>query len=152
MKRKLLLGTTLLASTLVFSQNPDLSKWANKSVHPNSKQNVVTVQKSNLDLAGEHLKKSAQFQYGALGCAVASTAMFITSSLKEDKYETEVSKGTYTTKKKSNGTKDALVIGGCATLLTGVILELYSIEYKLKAGKCISLHASSSGGSLTLKF
>ncbi len=74
--------------------------------------------------------------------------MFITSSLIEDKYETEVSKGTYTTKKKSNGTKDALVIGGCATLLTRVILELYS----LKAGKYISLHASSNGKSLTLKF
>lgn len=150
MKRKLLLGTTLLASTLVFSQNPDLSKWANKSVHTNSKQSVVAVQKSNLDLAGEHLKKSAQFQYGALGCAVASTAMFITSSLIEDEFK--IDKSTGEPKKKSNGTKDALVIGGCATLLTGVILELYSIEYKLKAGKCISLHASSNGGSLTLKF
>ncbi len=63
MKRKLLLGTTLLASTSVYSQNPDLSKWANKSVQTNNKQNVATVQKSNLDLAGKHLKKSAQFQY-----------------------------------------------------------------------------------------
>ncbi len=32
-------------------------------MHTNNKQNVATVQKSNLDLAGKHLKKSAQFQY-----------------------------------------------------------------------------------------
>lgn len=143
----------LATASVVYSQNPELDKWVSNNKKTTAKtdtKSVVELPKSNIALAGLYLKKSAQYQYGAIGFATTSTAMLIASSAIKDKFELD--KKTSEVKKKNNGTKDILLVGGGACALTAIILELYSIDYKLKSGEYLRLQATPTGAGLALIF
>lgn len=113
-------------------------------------QKTKVLPKSNIDWAGYYLKKSAKMQYGAIGCATASVALFVSSTLVKDEFD--VNKKTGEVKNKSNSSKNALIVGGGATLIAAVICEFCSIHYKMKSGNYLRLQAAKDGTGLALVF
>lgn len=113
-----------------------------------SYQNTTEKVKNELDLAGIQLQKSAKYQYGAIGLATISAALFIGSAFLENDYS--YNKGEII--KEKNHTKNSLLIGGGVCALASIICELYAIDLKMKAGKSIRIYANGKGGGLVLNF
>lgn len=113
-------------------------------------QKIKVLPKSNIDWAGFYLKKSAKMQYAAIGCATVSAILFASPYFIKDEFD--VNKKTGEVNNKSNGTKDALVIVGGASLIAAVICEFCSINYKLKSGECLRLQATKEGAGLAFVF
>lgn len=113
-------------------------------------QKTKILPKSNIDWAGYYLKKSARMQYGAIGCATASAGMFISSAFMKEKFD--VNKNNGEIKNKSNGTKNALIVGAGVSLVAAVICEFCSIHYKMKSGNHLRLQAAKDGTGLALVF
>lgn len=151
MCRLSLLFMMLLFSFNVFSQESiykimDFEKVKEKEVSVKKQENVATSFQSYqlINLAGVKLKKSAKYQYAALGLEFASTALMCGSLF----FEAEYVDG----KIEKNNTQTAMLIGGGVCSLVGLFCYIKSISLKLEAGKVLSLYPKGAGLGLTLAF
>lgn len=157
--KKILLLLLLAISTNAHSQESILDMFKNKERRAKeavaqkereiSDQSLKILPKSDLDWAGYYLKKSSKMQYGAIGCAAASAGMFISSTCIKEKFDVN-KKGEISNK--SNGTKNALMVGAGISLVASVICEFCSIHYKMKSGDRLRLQAAKNGAGLALVF
>lgn len=154
MKILLLTFVAVLLSANVFSQADDLY-YSNKkgTVSEQAKVDMAKTHTSNyLDLSGKYLEKSAKFQYAAIGCAAVSigTSIFagITMSSTAPDGEKDVEKW-YKDKKK---TARACYIASGTLGVVAIVCEFISIDYKMKSGHYIRLHASGDGVGVGVNF
>ncbi len=87
--------------------------------------------KNGIITAGQYLKKSANYQYGAVACFVTGAGAAIGAS--------------YLDKKE---TRNATLIAGSGIAIIGFILELKAIGYKFKSGSILEF----TGDKVTLRF
>lgn len=112
------------------------------------KKSSTEKEMSILSEAGLYLKRSANYQYAAIGFGTASVGCLIGSSFIKDKYE--YTKGEI--KRVNNSTKNGLLIGGGVCAFIGIICELNSIQYKFKSGKLLQLQGEKNGAGLAFVF
>lgn len=103
--------------------------------------------KSNIAKAGYYQKKSANYQYGAIGCAAASSGLLIGYASLKDKFELNDKGDT-----KMTGKAKGLLIGGSIFALTAIIIEIQAIKYKFKSGQSLLLHTNENGAGLAYTF
>lgn len=125
-----------------------ISGYAQGQGYPKGDYNQESYARNTLDLAGIQLKRSANYQYGAIGLAAASAGLFIASSFMQDDYSME--KGELV--KEKNDTRKTLLIAGGVCALTAVCCELFSISLKAKAGKSLRIYSTGNGGGIKLTF
>lgn len=145
----LLLLLTLAINS--YSQESVFDMFKNKK----EKKIVTKKEMSILSEAGLNLKKSANYQYAAIGFATASVGCFMGSAFMKDKYEYVQNKFDYTKgeiKRVNNSTKNGLLIGGGVCAFIGIICELNSIHYKFKSGKLLQLQGEKNGAGLAFVF
>lgn len=92
---------------------------------------INEVSKNGIIAAGQYLKKSANYQYGAIVCFVAGGGAAIGAA--------------YLDKKE---TRNATLIAGGGVAVIGLILQLKAIDYKFKSGSILEF----TGDKVTLKF
>lgn len=101
---------------------------------------------------GTLIKRSCQLQYAALGSAVVSVASFVAFSSLDSKYNyTYDKKGNQTDKKMRSPAKNYL-IAGAGFAAVAIACEIAAIDFKMQAGKMLSLQMSETGPSLSFKF
>lgn len=100
---------------------------------------------NNIVRAGYYLKQSANFQYGALGCAAISATCFWAASKCKDKID---GKGEVM----ENENKSVWLICGGTAAVSVLFCEIMSITYKLKAGKSLMFKSSPVGLTASLTF
>lgn len=103
--------------------------------------------KTNIAKAGLYLEKSAKLQASALGFGAISSGLLIWYGCMDDKFE-------YDNKGKSKLTSKAkgLIAGGAICAIAAIGCEIASVNYKMKAGKCLRLHTNGNGVGLALTF
>lgn len=106
-----------------------------------------TIEKPSQDLYNTCIRKAANFDYAALGSGAVSAGLFVGYAAMKDKFKVdkngEVSM--------SNKAKGLLISGGIMGFIS-IILKAESIQYRLKAGKNITLKSSDDGASLYFNF
>lgn len=143
-----------LLSVSAFSQNDDLYFSKEKTGIPERANVDVAKTKNNsyLELSGKYLEKSAKYQYAAIGCAAVSvgTSVFagisMTAKLPEDEQDPEK---WYNDKR--NAARTCYIVSGVVGV-AAIICEFISIDYKLRSGRCIQLHASGNGVGVGVSF
>lgn len=153
MKKILLILSMLLLSVFSYSQNKNVIQELSDSINDTKEQvqelrNQISLNegKRNLnarinsvekkiDKSGYYLKQSANFQYGAIGCASVAAGMFLI--------------GTSTD---SDTARYNCNVFGYVCAGASVFCEIMSITYKLKAGKNLMLKSSPIGLTASLTF
>lgn len=146
--------------TLLLLITLSINSYSQESVfdmfkHKKGKKSITKKEMSILSEAGLNLKKSANYQYAAIGFGTASVGCFIGSAFMKDKYEFVLNKYDYTKseiKRVNNSTKNSLLIGGGVCAFIGIICELNSIHYKFKSGKLLQLQGEKNGAGLAFVF
>lgn len=127
-----------------YSQDDVYSNYAHRDRNNSNTEEEVNL----LSEAGLYLKKSANYEYVAIGLGTASIGCLIGSALIKDKYEYKNGEAT----KIDNATKNGLLIGGGVCALIGLICEINAIQYKFKSGKCLQLQGEKNGAGLAFVF
>lgn len=92
---------------------------------------ISEVNKNGIIAAGQYLKKSANYQYGAVACFVTGGGTAIGAA--------------YIDKKE---TRNTVLVAGGGVAVIGLILQLKAIDYKFKSGSILEF----TGDKVTLKF
>lgn len=110
-------------------------------------KNEISPVITNIEQAGIFLNKSANFQYGAIGCAAVSAGLLVGYGSMSEKFELgEDNKAKLT--RKATG----LIIGGSVMAFIAIILEINAIEYKNKAGRCLRMQSTENGAGIAYVF
>ena len=114
----------LLILLLAFTANI-YAQYNNQSKKDKEPTEILPSKPNYLDLSEQYDKLSKKYQYGALGCATVSVGLFVGYGCMKDKF-------------------------ACAAL--AIICQVYSIECKFKANKCLRLQVSENGPGLAYVF
>lgn len=107
------------------------NKEKEKIAKAEKKIKLNDLDKNGIITAGKYLKKSANYQYGAVACFVAGGGAAIGAA--------------YIDKKES---RNIMLITGGGVAAIGFILQLKAIDYKFKSGNILEF----TGDKVTLKF
>lgn len=136
---------TLLLFLLAFTANIH-AQYNNQSKKDKEPTEILPSKPNYLDLSEQYDKLSKKYQYGALGCATASVGLFVGYGCMKDKFE--LKDGETKMKEKAQ----LLIFGGSACAALAIICQVYSIECKFKANKCLRLQVSENGAGLAYVF
>lgn len=143
----------LLLSVFGYSQNNSVTQELSDSINDAKEQvqefrNNISLMKDDLNMnarinsiekkmnkSGDYLKQSANFQYGAIGCASVAAGMFLIGASTD-----------------SDTARYNFNVFGYVCAGASVFCEIMSITYKLKAGKILMLKSSPVGVTASLTF
>lgn len=140
MKKNILLLLLLALTANIYAQ------YNNQSKKDKELKEILPSKPNYLDLSEQYDKLSKKYQYGALGCATASVGLFVGYGCMKDKFE--LKDGETKMKEKAQ----LLIFGGSACAALAIICQVYSIECKFKANKCLRLQVSENGPGLAYVF
>lgn len=142
--KKLFFLTLMVFTINAYSQN---GKYDDGVYSFPQKDKTQIVSKPIAKQLETYLSKSANYQYGAIGCAGVSAGLLIGYGSLKDKFElNDRDKAKMTNKAKG------MIIGGSIFALAAIVLEINAINYKTKAGKCLQLQATENGAGLAFVF
>ena len=148
-KLALLAILAIMCGVNSFAQN---SLYSKRLRGEPTNENVVKSPQWHLNNYEVMSKRSASFQYGALGCMAASIGCFAGYAALDTKYNyTFDRKGNVEEKTMRKCAKNYL-IGGSALAAVAIICEAISINCRLNASKSMKIYATGNGAGLSFKF
>lgn len=148
----IVLATAMLCGAS--AQNRDLQKWTNKVPAFSDPYEVPTSRPSSQTDYHKLMDRAYNLQYAAVVAAGVGAGFTLAGALMGTKDYTDLPKGSDPIEelKSDQGTRKTLFIVGGSFFGAALVLELLSIDLKMKAGKTLSLRADSSGGKITYSF
>ena len=146
--KNILLAIILLISVNAFSQQtPDLENeiknYYKQEVKDSIKISMAINSESILNKSGDYMRKSAYYEYGAMGSLAASVGFMFIAFNNFD----------FWTGKDANPTTSAIsAVAATIFFTSAIVCTIASIRYDKKAGKELKLFMRGGKGSISLTF
>lgn len=148
MKKLLILLLLMSAGINLYGQNNHYKK-ANKG---EVIEDVVKDKNYYLNNYDKFNKLANNWQLGAAGCAVASVASFIGYATLDEKFHYDIDvDGNIISKDMRTCARNYLIAGGVLAGW-GIICQIISSDYRLRASKSLKVYLTGSGAGLVFNF